>query len=120
VLTGALQPKLALSRRIRDNQYKFPPHQDVSLNACELVQQNLTPNPQERPALHNIVDHTFFARGTVPGFIPVSARDAPPNFHHILPLASQANLTRLQQTRQLDEEIAPTTSQNREPHAKHG
>ncbi len=44
----------------------------------ELVQQILTPNPQECPSLHNIVDHAFFIRGTVPGYIPVSVRDPPP------------------------------------------
>jgi hypothetical protein len=81
------------------------------------VQQILTPNPQERPTLHNIVDHAFFTRGTVPGFIPVSARDAPPNFRHISPLVSQANLARLRQTCHLHEEMAPNTSRNSEPPA---
>lgn len=81
------------------------------------MQQILTPNPQERPTLHTIVDHAFFTRGTVPGFIPVSARDAPPNFRHISPLVSQANFARLRQTCHLDEEIAPNTSRNSEPPA---
>ncbi|KAI0247980.1 kinase-like domain-containing protein [Lactifluus subvellereus] len=102
-------------QRIRDNQYEFPPHRDVSLDARELVQQILTPNPQERPSLHNIVDHAFFTRGIVPGYIPVSARDMPPDFRHISSLVSQANLTRLRQTCQLDGEPAPTTSRNSEP-----
>ena len=83
----------------------------------ELVQEILTPNPQERPTLHNIIDHAFFIRGIVPGFIPVSARDAPPNFRHISPLVSQANLARLRQTCQLDGEVAPNTSRNSEPPA---
>ncbi|KAI0296286.1 kinase-like domain-containing protein [Multifurca ochricompacta] len=103
-------------QRIRDNQYEFPPHRDVSLDARELVQQILTPNPKERPSLHNIVDHTFFTRGIVPGYIPVSARDAPPDFRHISPLISQANLTRLRQACLLDSEIAPTP-RNSEPPA---
>ena len=104
-------------RRIRDNQYEFPPHRDVSLEARELVQQILTPNPQERPTLHSIVDHAFFTCGIVPGFIPVSARDAPPNFRHISSLVSQANLARLRQTCHLDEEVAPNASRNNEPPA---
>jgi len=81
------------------------------------VQEILTPNPQERPTLHNILDHAFFTRGIVPGFIPVSSRDAPPNFRHISPLVSQANLARLRQTCQLDGEVAPNTSRNSEPPA---
>jgi cell cycle serine/threonine-protein kinase CDC5/MSD2 len=81
------------------------------------VQQILTPNPQERPSLHNIVDHAFFARGTVPGYIPVSARDTPPDFRHISPLISQANLARLRLTCQLDSDVAPDMSRNSEPPA---
>jgi cell cycle serine/threonine-protein kinase CDC5/MSD2 len=81
------------------------------------VQQILTPNPQERPSLHNILDHPFFTRGIVPGFIPVSARDMPPDFRHISSLVSQANLARLRQTCQLDNEPVSTTSRNSEPPA---
>ena len=81
------------------------------------MQEILTPNPQERPTLHNILDHAFFTRGIVPGFIPVSARDAPPNFRHISPLVAQANLARLRQICQLDGEVAPNTSRNSEPPA---
>ena len=104
-------------RRIRDNQYEFPSHRDVSLDARELVQQILTPNPQERPSLHDIVDHSFFTHGIVPGYIPASARDMPPDFRHISPLVSQANLSRLRQACQLDGEIAPTTAHDNEPPA---
>ena len=100
---------------IRDNPYEFPSNRDVSLDARELVQDILTPNPQERPTLHNILDHTFFTRGIVPGFIPVSARDAPPNFRHVSPLVSQANFARLRQTCQLDGEVAPNPSRTSEP-----
>ena len=108
---------MGIRRRIRDNQYEFPPHREVSLDARELVQQILTPNPQERPSLHNIVDHTFFLRGTVPGYIPVSARDTPPDFRHISPLVSQANLARLRQACQLDSEVVSDTPRNVEPPA---
>ncbi|KAI9449687.1 kinase-like domain-containing protein [Lactarius psammicola] len=104
-------------QRIRDNQYEFPSHRDVSLDARELVQQILTPNPQERPSLHDIVDHTFFTHGIVPGYIPASARDMPPDFRHISPLVSQANLSRLRQACQLDGEVAPATARDNEPPA---
>ncbi|KAI9429133.1 kinase-like domain-containing protein [Lactarius indigo] len=104
-------------QRIRDNQYEFPSHRDVSLDARELVQQILTPNPQERPSLHDIVDHAFFTRGIVPGYIPVSARDMPPDFRHLSPLVSQANLARLRQACQLDGEVDPATSRDMEPPA---
>ncbi|KAI9431856.1 kinase-like domain-containing protein [Lactarius indigo] len=101
--------------RIRDNQYEFPSHRDVSLDAREPVQQILTPNPQERPSLHDIVDHAFFTCGIVPGYIPVAARDMPPDFRHLSPLVSQANLARLRQACQLDGEVDPATSRDMKP-----
>ena len=52
--------------------------------------QILTPNPQERPSLHDIVDHAFFTSGIVPGYIPMSAREMPPDFSHTSPLVSLA------------------------------
>jgi cell cycle serine/threonine-protein kinase CDC5/MSD2 len=81
------------------------------------VQQILTPNPQERPSLHDIVDHSFFIRGIVPGFIPISARDMPPDFRHISPLVSQANLSRLRQACQLDGEVTSPAAHDDEPPA---
>ncbi|KAI0266184.1 Pkinase-domain-containing protein [Gloeopeniophorella convolvens] len=94
-------------QRIRDNQYEFPAHRDVSLDARELVQQILTPDPQQRPSLHDIVDHDFFTHGIVPGYVPVSARTSPPDFRHISRVVSQANLARLRQACQLDGDVAP-------------
>ncbi|KAN0135902.1 Protein kinase-like domain containing protein [Lactarius tabidus] len=102
-------------QRIRDNQYEFPSHRDVSLDARELVQQILTPNPQERPSLHDIVDHGFFTHGIIPGHIPISAREMPPDFRHISPLVSQANLSRLRQACLLDGDAAPPTASDDEP-----
>jgi cell cycle serine/threonine-protein kinase CDC5/MSD2 len=87
----------------------------VSLDARELVQQILTPNPQERPSLHDIVDHGFFTHGIIPGHIPISAREMPPDFRHISPLVSQANLSRLRQACLLDGDAAPPTASDDEP-----
>ncbi|KAH9008351.1 kinase-like domain-containing protein [Lactarius pseudohatsudake] len=75
-----------------------------------------THNLQERPSLHDIVDHAFFTRGIVPGYIPVSARDMPPpDFRHLSPLVSQANISRLRQAYQLDGEVEPATARDIEP-----
>lgn len=91
-------------RRIRDNQYEFPADREVSLDARELVQQILTPDPQQRPTLHEILDHAFFTQGTVPAYIPASAQDQPPDFRHISRAMSQANLSRLRKHALLDED----------------
>jgi cell cycle serine/threonine-protein kinase CDC5/MSD2 len=98
VFANPLQPNSLFFRRIR-RRFALPnPNSrlwDVSLEAHEPVQQILTPNC---PTLHSIVDHAFFTCGIIPGFIPVSARYAPPNFCHISPLVSQVNFARLRQT----------------------
>jgi cell cycle serine/threonine-protein kinase CDC5/MSD2 len=79
-------------RRIRDNQYDFPSDKYISAQAQLLIQLILTPNPQERPTLHNILDHAFFTLGIVPPYIPQSAHDSPPDFKHVGRAASAANL----------------------------
>ncbi|KAG6900383.1 hypothetical protein C0993_011733 [Termitomyces sp. T159_Od127] len=91
-------------KRIRNNDYDFPPERRISAHAQVLVQQILTPNPQERPTLHEIVEHPFFTQGTVPSFIPTSAHDAPPDFRNITRAQSQNNLKRLRRYALLDED----------------
>lgn len=91
-------------RRIRDNEYEFPIERAVSSDARELVQQILTPLPQERPTLHEIIDHGFFTHGIVPGYIPTSAHDSPPDFRYISRAVSEANFARLRRNALLDED----------------
>ena len=76
----------------------------MSAEARELVQEILTPDPQQRPSLHDIVDNVFFTRGIVPAYIPNTARDTAPDFRHISRVVSQANLARLRRYALLDEE----------------
>ncbi|KAI0765944.1 Pkinase-domain-containing protein [Trametes elegans] len=91
-------------KRIRNNEYEFPADRVVSRLVQELIQQILTPDPQQRPTLHEIVDHDWFTTGTVPGYIPTSAHDTPPDFRHIAPHMSQANLARLRKYALLEED----------------
>lgn len=69
------------------------------------MQGILTPKPEERPTLYQIVDHEFFTNGIVPGYIPTSAHDAPPDFRHITHPVSAANFARLRKYALLDEEV---------------
>ncbi|KAF8882459.1 kinase-like domain-containing protein [Infundibulicybe gibba] len=109
-------------KRIRDNQYEFPPERSVSSHSQHLIQQILTSDPQLRPTLHDIVDHPFFTQGIVPSYIPTSAHDAPPNFRHITRPVSEANLKRLRRFSLLDDDQmtyisvpkAPTSSSGSE------
>lgn len=93
----------------------------MSFDARELVQVILTPDPQQRPSLHEIVDHPFFTEGLVPGFIPTSAHDAVPSFRHISREISSANLARLRRYALLDEDqvtniSVPSAPQNNTTH----
>ncbi|KAF9466886.1 kinase-like domain-containing protein [Collybia nuda] len=94
----------AIYKRIRDNDYAFPSDRSISSNAQHLISQILTPDPQMRPILHDIVDHPFFTDGIVPAYIPTSAHDAPPDFRRISRAASQSNLRRLRRYSLLDED----------------
>ncbi|KAI8974782.1 Pkinase-domain-containing protein [Trametes punicea] len=94
----------AIYKRIRDNEYEFPTDRAVSKLVQDLIQQILTPDPQQRPTLHEIVDHAWFTTGTVPGYIPTSAHDTPPDFRHITRHMSEANLARLRRYALLDED----------------
>ncbi|KAF5375726.1 hypothetical protein D9615_009350 [Tricholomella constricta] len=102
-------------KRIRDNLYDFPPERAISTGAQSLIEQILTPNPQHRPTLHEIVDHAFFVQGLVPPYIPTSAHDAPPDFRHVTRSQSQSNLRRLRRYALLDEDQVTTIAVPKAP-----
>ncbi|KAF9479342.1 Pkinase-domain-containing protein [Pholiota conissans] len=96
----------AIYKRIRDNEYEFPTERVISSAVQNLIQQILTPDPSQRPSLHEIVDHAFFTQGPVPPYIPTSAHDSAPDFRHISKSASDANLKRLRKYSLLDADPA--------------
>jgi hypothetical protein len=73
------------------------------------------PNPQERPTLHNILDHAFFTCGVVPKFIPVSTLNPPPKFPAHLATCLTSESRSAATDGQLDGEVLPSTSPNSEP-----
>ncbi|EDR03567.1 uncharacterized protein LACBIDRAFT_191474 [Laccaria bicolor S238N-H82] len=99
----------AIYKRIRDNEYEFPTDRVISGAVQHLIQQILTPNPSQRPTLHEIVDHAFFTQGPVPSYIPTSAHDGTPDFRHISKSVSDTNLKRLRKYALLDEEYPMAT-----------
>lgn len=90
-------------RRIRDNEYEFPADRKIGTAAKTLIQQILTPDPSQRPTLHEILDHLFFTQGPVPSCIPSTAHDFPPDFSSITPPMSDSNLRRLRRFALLDQ-----------------
>ncbi|KAJ3987839.1 kinase-like domain-containing protein [Lentinula detonsa] len=94
----------AIYKRIRDNDYEFPPERPISPQVQQLIQHILAPNPQERPALLDVVDDDFFTKGTFPPYIPTSAHDRAPDFRALTRSASEANLRRVRRAALLDKD----------------
>lgn len=62
----------------------------------------MTPDPQKRPTLLEIIASPFIDLGIVPPFIPLSAHDAPPDFRYITRPMSIINLTKVKKAALLD------------------
>jgi hypothetical protein len=111
---GCLQPELVpfsgASALISTNPHPTGMSHSMHASLCRRL---------SHPILRNTSRYitSIFSPGVVPGSVPVSARDAPPNFRPISPLISQANLARLQQTCHLDGEVGLNTSRNNKPPA---
>ncbi|KAH0826735.1 hypothetical protein J3R83DRAFT_5140 [Lanmaoa asiatica] len=90
--------------RIRDNVYEFPPERRISADARECITSILTPDPNQRPTLLEIIASPFIDYGIVPAFIPLSAHDAPPDFRYITRPMSIVNLTKIKKAALLDDD----------------
>jgi cell cycle serine/threonine-protein kinase CDC5/MSD2 len=95
---------ICILRRIRDNDYEFPTDRNVSPDVKELVQSILTPKPEERPTLHEILDHVFFTLGTFPPHIPGAAYDSVPDFRSINRTSSEINYRKVRKAALLDDD----------------
>ncbi|EIN08263.1 Pkinase-domain-containing protein [Punctularia strigosozonata HHB-11173 SS5] len=93
-------------KRIRDNEYDFPPERPVSYEVQALVKDILTPNPAERPSLVDVLAHEWFVSGCVPPRVPVTAHDSVPDFSTITRSQSAANLAMLRRNALLDDDQA--------------
>ncbi|KAE9396676.1 Pkinase-domain-containing protein [Gymnopus androsaceus JB14] len=94
----------AIYKRIRDNEYEFPSERPIAPASKELIQLILTPKPEQRPALLDVVHHSFFTTGTFPSYISTSAHDFAPDFRGINRSASQANFRLVRRAALLDED----------------
>ncbi|EUC65454.1 Serine/Threonine kinase catalytic domain protein [Rhizoctonia solani AG-3 Rhs1AP] len=99
-------------KRIRDNKYEFPPERPISPDVQNLISVILTPVPEERPTLIEILEHPFFTQGIVPSHIPISAQDVAPSFRNVTRQASRANLRRLRALAGVPEDDDPSISMN--------
>jgi len=67
-------------KRIRNNDYSFPDHVQISPNAKKLIQEILVLDPQQRLTFDEILMHDFFTqKGTIPRTMPISTLALPPS-----------------------------------------
>ncbi|KIJ14646.1 hypothetical protein PAXINDRAFT_163264 [Paxillus involutus ATCC 200175] len=90
--------------RIRDNVYEFPQERRISPDARDCITSILTPDPNQRPTLLEIIASPFIDYGIVPPFIPLSAHDAPPDFRYITRPMSVVNLAKVKMAALLDDD----------------
>ncbi|KAM0787439.1 hypothetical protein ACM66B_003519 [Microbotryomycetes sp. NB124-2] len=78
-------------RNIKALNYEFPPDVELSPEAVELVASILTQQPENRPTLAAILDHTWFKSGPFPAAIPTQAMHGAPDYRKISARASLRN-----------------------------
>ncbi|KAK4705480.1 hypothetical protein P7C70_g731, partial [Phenoliferia sp. Uapishka_3] len=78
-------------RKIKDNNYVFPPEVELSPEAIDLVSSILTTQPDQRPTLSEILAHSFFLTGPFPPSIAQSCMTTPPDYRQMSIRASHRN-----------------------------
>ena len=78
-------------KKIKENNYEFPPNHDLSSSAIDLISQILNTVPDKRPTLAEILAHDFFLCGPFPPTISTSAMTSSPDYRKISVRASHRN-----------------------------
>jgi len=75
----------AIYKKIKENNYSFPPDLDISNDAKNLISQILDKVPENRPTLEEMRQHPFLTTQPIPKSIPKSAFTTIPVFHEEKP-----------------------------------
>ncbi|KAI8589255.1 kinase-like domain-containing protein [Geranomyces variabilis] len=70
----------AIYRKIRDNNYDFPPQIKISREARGMIEALLQSRPELRPSVDGVMNHEFFSILPFPQSMPVLALTAVPDF----------------------------------------
>lgn len=83
-------------KKIKENSYIFPDNVEVSPEAVDLISAILNTDPDRRPGLVDILGHPFFSsRFPCPASLSPSICYTAPNFDHLTPQQSRANIRSL-------------------------
>jgi len=92
----------AIYKKIKENNYSFPPDLIISDNAKQLISQILDKVPENRPTLEEMRRHPFLTTQPIPKAIPKSAFTTIPEFHEERPPFS--NITNVDNKNDYEEE----------------
>ncbi len=70
-------------RKIKSVDYEIPPSVEISVEAEDLIKSILAREPDQRPTLSQILEHSFFLTGPFPLAVPPSAMNLTPDFRHL-------------------------------------
>ncbi|KAJ3154014.1 Cell cycle serine/threonine-protein kinase cdc5/MSD2 [Geranomyces variabilis] len=70
----------AIYKKIRDNNYDFPPQIKISREARGMIEALLQSRPELRPSVDGVMNHEFFSILPFPQSMPVLALTAVPDF----------------------------------------
>lgn len=83
-------------KKIKENAYAFPEGLDISPEAVDLISSILNTDPDQRPGLIDILNHPFFSsRFPCPASLPPSILHSVPDYSHLTPAQSKANIRSL-------------------------
>ncbi|KAK9345798.1 kinase-like domain-containing protein [Lipomyces starkeyi] len=81
-------------KKIKAIEYEFPDDIKISPEAKDLIQSLLNKDPNARPSLDQIADHSFF-HGEMPSHLPSTCLEGVPHWKNLTPLLSRRNYLKL-------------------------
>ncbi|GAM18995.1 hypothetical protein SAMD00019534_021700 [Acytostelium subglobosum LB1] len=94
-------------QRIRKNQYSFPEDHNIAESAKQLINSILTPIPEKRPNLNQILEHDFFTLSSIPKYLPPTALIMVPIIRST-PLAENTNIVNQQRPHMTSNNVSPS------------
>ncbi|KAK9238512.1 kinase-like domain-containing protein [Lipomyces kononenkoae] len=81
-------------KKIKAIEYEFPEDIKISQAAKDLIKSLLNKDPNARPSLDQIADHTFF-HGEMPSHLPPTCLEGVPHWKNLTPSLSRRNYLKL-------------------------
>ncbi|ORY68139.1 Pkinase-domain-containing protein [Neocallimastix californiae] len=98
----------AIYKKIKENNYSFPPDLDISNDAKNLISQILDKVPENRPSLEEMRQHPFLTAQPIPKSIPKSAFTTIPTFEDERPPFTNITNVESNKANEYDEEDKKT------------